>query len=164
MAAPALELVRTIRIPTDAEFGEKTFIESEALDDLASELRFRHNMPTEVKIAVLWKQKGGKSGGKIVLGQANLTASGLLGFYAPVEVVIWLAADHLRELQATPETIEALLFHELCHVAVDEEKLTPKLVAHDFAGFAAELEHYGMWDTELRRAGEAFQQARMFAP
>jgi hypothetical protein len=77
--------------------------------------------------------------------------------------VIWIAADACRERNYGPKHFEAIVFHELQHAGVDDEG-NPVVVAHDFAGFLSELDEYGLWETDLERAADAFIQAEMFTP
>lgn len=151
-----------VRIPDDGDFNDQTFIYSESLIALAKELRAKHKLPTEISLDVLWKRKGGKSGGTPTYSKANLTTSGLLGYYAGnTDVVIWLAADHCRERGFTTKHIRALLYHELLHITYDDN-LMPTLRGHDFAGFLDELREYGAWDTDLGAAKAAFEQAKLW--
>jgi hypothetical protein len=65
------------------------------------------------------------------------------------------------------------VFHELLHCALKEVEVKdkdtgetdteyrPALVRHDFELFAAEVEEYGLWTAELRRAKPLFEQAEL---
>jgi hypothetical protein len=48
---------------------------------------------------------------------------------------------------ATPEQRFAGVYHLLLHCWLNEGR--PRLVQHDFAGFAAEIIHYGPWSKDL---------------
>jgi hypothetical protein len=152
---------RLVMPPEDDEF-DGDFLPALAVEKLADELRMRHNMPTEISIAYLWKRKGGKTKGKTVLGRCNMV-SGLTKYYGSVDFVIWLAADNCREAALTQHQFEALIHHELQHAGVDDESLEPKLIGHDIEEFRATIEHYGLWDADLIAAAHSFEQARMFA-
>lgn len=149
-----------IRPPYDGDFGDDQFLDAPSLISLAMMLRRTKRLPN-VKLDVLWKRKGGKSQGIPTLSKAVLTVSGLAGYYTAADAVIWLAADHIRERAYSPTQIEAILYHELCHLTIDEEG-TPALRPHDFAGFLAELEHYGCWDDDLATAKAHFEQAGLW--
>lgn len=109
-------------------------------------------------ISYLWKRKGGAQGGGARLGAA-VKASGLVRYFSNGQIVIWLAADHVRDARFTPRQIEALLFHELLHVAIDEETGEITLLAHDFEGFRSEIEEYGFWRPSAKSMAKAFQLA-----
>ena len=136
-----------------------------ALNRLAQFVCDKHNdllgHVGDYQIEYLWKKKGGKRLGANRMGACG-KPSGLLKHYAATDFVIWLAADHLREENYTQDQIEALMFHELSHIAVPEEDesgdLTPpKLAPHDFEGFVADVERYGFWEPSLKRMGRAVQ-------
>ena len=162
---PGLKVVggSRIEIPDTRTFGAEVFIPAPELLALANKLRDRHEMPTEITLDVLWKREGGKSRGHEVWSKTSLATSGILGFYSPADVVIWVAADHLAKRKADNKLFEALLFGELCRIGFDDN-LKPVLNPPDFAGFKRELEHYGLWRQDLEGAAEAFEQARMFVP
>ena len=92
----------------------------------------------ECEIDYLWKGDGGRSGGKATLGKTE-KPSGLTLYYGNTDYVIWLAADHVGGLEFTNWQVEALLYHELCHVREEEDENGNKKLAiapHDFEGFA----------------------------
>lgn len=150
-----------IRPPTDADFADADFLADPGLQMLADFLRDKYDLPTEIHVEALWKRKGGKSRGKSVYGKAVLTTSGLAGYYSgETEAVVWLAADHITAAGWDARRIEAALHHELLHVGADDQ-LTPTLIAHDFAGFTAELDRYGCWYSDLMDAKLHFEQARL---
>lgn len=117
-------------------------------------------------ISYLWKRKGGQSGGKVILGKCAKTPP-MVKTYRASTFTIWLAADHVRDHDLSQDQIEALLFHELCHAGLEEvenEKtgdvtIRPVVWAHDLEMFSAEVEEYGLWRSELRRAKDTFEQA-----
>jgi len=152
---------KVVAIPSDETFSGEEYIPAPELREIADMLRERHNMPTEITIECVWKRKGGNHQGKTRLAFCMKT-SGLAKFYSSYDFVIWVAADHLREWNPTPEQIEALIFHELHHAGVEEESLDPIVVGHDFEGFRADLENYGLWTPDLTNAAPAFEQVRMF--
>ncbi|OGT54313.1 MAG: hypothetical protein A3E01_15220 [Gammaproteobacteria bacterium RIFCSPHIGHO2_12_FULL_63_22] len=114
----------------------------------------------ECSVTYLWKKKGGAKSGKGVYGKLT-KSSGLVGYFAGTEYVLWLAADHIKALGFTAYQVEALLFHELCHIDIEEDedseegKLTTK--GHDIEAFRAEVEHYGFWDEDLRAFATTMQ-------
>ena len=152
-------------IPTEDQFDEEDYRDAPDLYKIVLVLMDRHPEKfahlSQVPFATLWKREGGKAHGKLLLGQVK-KISGLAKFYGNVELVICLSADHLRVGKATYRVIEAVVAHEMAHVAWDAEKGKVYLVPHDFEGFSFELREYGTWRTDLKIASEAFQQIGLF--
>jgi hypothetical protein len=118
------------------------------LDDVAGRLIEQHNdlaFLGSVRLAFLWKREGGETGGKLTIGQCQ-KANPLVRYFGHVDLVIWLAADHLSAQPA--RFIEAALFHELLHAEIND-KGKPVVRPHDYAGFRRELEEYGAWYGDL---------------
>lgn len=153
--APAVALYW---VPEDASFGAQDYREAEDLRTLAvkiiadcSELSHLSDMPG---FTFLWKRKGGQAKGAAVQGK-TIKLSGLPGYLSQSPLVVWLAADECRGW--TRREVEALLYHELRHIARDAEgKLS--LVPHDVEAFASEIERYGLWQPNLRTFGKAVRQ------
>lgn len=167
----SLDPDRPVPIPEDHHFiddedHETDFLQAQELRGIAlnlintHETRFSHL--ANASFVVLWKRIGGSKAGKFTLGQTQRTG-GLVRFYAEVEFVIWLAADHLRILKPDRKQIDALLFHELCHIAWDPMKGRRYIVGHDFQGFIAEVKEYGAWMKDLELAARVMQQLPLFA-
>ncbi len=117
----------------------------------------------DVRIAYLWKRKGGRSGGKLVFGRV-MPAPPVLAALAEerVDFVIWLAADHGRDARWTGRHVEALLFHELKHLEHDLDAGRITAVAHDFEGFYDELVEYGSDSPVAREPLERIRQLSLF--
>ena len=153
------------RIPSESEFTSE-FLASAHLDDLAQELIEQYDELEhlqEVRIRVCWKQKGGAKAGKSVLGKCS-KPSGLLLFFSELDFVIWLAADHCRDWNFTNHQLEALVYHELCHAGVefdDDDQPKYGLLPHDVEMFTSELDRYGLWMDDLKRAKHAFDQVTL---
>lgn len=82
------------------------------------------------------------------------------------EFIITLNWQNCRDAELKAWQLEALIYHELNHIAPpDEEQLNaaPTVIGHDFEGFGAELERYGMWHQSLEAAGEAFAQLGLWS-
>lgn len=148
-------------VPPEIDFEREgaTFLEdanlSRTMHDLIEahpRLRFLQRLGVDV----FWKQKGGLKGGKPVFSKAT-KPSGLLRQYSEQDFILWLAADHMRELCASAYTVEAALFNALLYCGQDDEG-KPKLLAPDFTGFFVEVEHYGPWHEDLQRVGIVFEQ------
>ena len=135
----------SLPLPTSGTSGTGT---------IASDLtRFGHLRDREV--VYLWKASGGKANGKLVLGKCQ-KATGLVAHFSKADWVVWLAADHGRDLGLTRWQVEAGLYHELLHAGADEVG-TPTLYPHDAEMFRAEIEQYGLWKSDLRFVADSFQ-------
>jgi hypothetical protein len=155
--------------PESALDGE--FTDAQDLADLGEHLiaKHKHRVASETRITYAWKDKGGKSKGKLTFGKC-IKPSGrekwLLQCAKEADVLIWLAADHLRLMGATHKVVEAALWHELSHIGETEEPdeapegWMPELaiVPHDVEMFASELTYYGEWRSELSIAVNAVKQ------
>lgn len=150
-------------IPAATEFGQGKYIDAPELAEVGRPLRsnlseFSHLLPLEIHM--LWKLKGGQSAGKPTLGKC-VKASDLVGHYSEAHWIIWVAADHCREMSITRLQMEALIYHELSHAGQDDETMEPKTVGHDVEMFGAEVRMYGLWKDDLKLVAPAFEQARL---
>ena len=109
----------------------------------------------EFRIQYLWKRKGGKSRGSVTLGMC-IKLSGLAKYFGKVDFVIWLAADHCRERPGL--NFAGTMFHELMHVDKDENDL-PVTRPHEWEGFSAEVERFGIWRPSMQPIARAFQES-----
>ncbi len=135
------------------------WMQSTDLESVADDIITRYNMDAkQFRVGYCWKKNGGKRGGKPILGKTT-RASGQSGFLAGVDVMIWLAADHLNGL--APDVVEAVLHHELLHIGEDEDTGELIIIEHDFTGFVLELDRYGAYTLDLAIAKQAFEQARL---
>ncbi len=101
--------------------------------------------------------RNGVMGGR---GRGDAPRPSRTGWYGALEVTIWVAADHVREFHLDERRVESVLYHELCHFGRnDEAELV--LVAHEWAGFASEIEVYGLLMPDTRAIAPAFKQARL---
>lgn len=138
----------------EAEFLEAPELERLALEIIGRHKRFRH-LAREFTVVYLWKSAGGMSNGSDTLGKCT-KPSGLLKHFSETHFVIWLAADHIRARLLSPNQIEGILYHELCH-ADQNDKGEPVIIGHDWAGFASEIEEYGFYLADVRRISQAVQ-------
>lgn len=105
------------------------------------------DFPAEAGVRYLWKAQGGHTAGKGTYGKC-VKASGLTEFLADADYVIWLAHDFVSELRFTNYQVEALLYHNLLHVIVEQSEDGPvklKVRAHDIEAFREEISEYGFW-------------------
>ena len=151
-------------IPQDDEFEDKSFMVAPALEAVGSLLIYENSKFSFLKgvdILYCWKRDGGKSNNKIVLGKiGKINPRERFLCDDKYQFLMWIAADHTRQGQFTEFQMEALVFHELCHLGkMANGEIV--LLAHDFEGFAAELEAYGLWKSDLRQLG-FLQQGKLF--
>lgn len=146
-------------------FLGRDFKEDDDLEILASQLIAAHETTLghcrNLRIAYLWKRKGGGKGGKGTLGKCQ-SLSGVAQHWGRADILIWLAADHCADLKLNARQLEALLFHELLHIGWDADKGQAFIAEHDFAGFIKELELYGAWDADLQMLARNRTQLRLF--
>lgn len=109
-----------------------------------------HLASIDKEIAIITREKAGKSGGQVVLGKTR-KAPGILGVLGSVDYkfIIELANDEWNNL--TDKQRLALMDHHLCHCSVVEDENTGdlkcSLLSPDFVGFRGELERHGIWRT-----------------
>ena len=119
-----------------------------------------------VKIHYLWRRKGRKKAARAVLGTCQ-KLSGLARFgLGGGEFLIILDAENCEELGLSAWQLEALIYHELNHIAPpeeDEAAAGPTLVGHDAELFNAEIRRYGLWKSDLRITSKAFDDLPLFA-
>lgn len=161
---------RVIRVPQDAEFGADDFIAAAGIQAVADRLIGQRDdlqhLREDCQIIYVWKRKGGVTGGHRTLGKTQ-KPSGLLRHFSQATFVVWIAADHARDLGFSERDLEALTYHELLHTAWEaEDEDTPDigrytLVGHDVEAFAAEIRAYGLWKQDLREMGQTIKQLRL---
>lgn len=152
-------------VPGEEKFVKEDcdYLEAPDLEQIAGkliEVQGGFGYLRELKIVYLWKRKGGKRGGKAILGRCQ-RPTGLLTKFCDADFIVWLGADHHAALRSTRFQVEATVFHELCHTDLDEEKDQPRLVPHDYEGFCREVEIYGVWHSDLAKAAKSFQQMNL---
>jgi hypothetical protein len=135
------------------------YLPSQEIEEMAAALieqypQFHVIAENGYRITYLWKSKGGKSKGRLRRGQCQ-KLTGLPYYFGETDFVIWLAADHLRDRPNF--NFRRLVFHELKHIAVDENGQAT-CVGHEFEGFVDEVEEFGIWDEGMKPLAEAFQQ------
>jgi hypothetical protein len=114
---------------------------------------------TRQSVIYLWKRKGGTYQGQGVMGKC-VKMSGLGKYFSEAIWVVWLAADHLVDLEITRRQVEALLHHELLHAGEsepdDDGTTKPVVEGHDFDGFGLNVQRFGTWFAPLQLAAKAF--------
>lgn len=151
-------------VPTEDEFGDYTYLDAPSIERIADALIERKPEFAHLgmySIGYFWKVKAGKKMGKVVAGKES-KASGLLAYKLQATYVIEVSADVARTFNNLQ--LEALVYHELCHLGVDEDddgNTTPRVAAHDIEMFLAEYRSYGPWHLDLVNAERTFQQTRL---
>jgi len=101
------------------------------------------------EIAIVFREKAGKSGGQAVLGMSRRVAPLVNALSDKTyRFVLELAADQW-EHQLTAKQREALLDHLLCMCRCEEDPKTGdikySIAKPDFTAFRENLERYGVW-------------------
>lgn len=97
------------------------------------------------RIKFLLNTKPRRTKGRQILGSCRLFAERDL-HYHDWDAEIILDKEFWEE---QPDKRKALLFHELCHIGVDDETGELISVAHDLEEFYAVWKHFGDWKGEL---------------
>lgn len=146
--------------------GELDFVDAPDLQQIGWALinfypaKFAHLQDTN--LIYLWKREGGEKAKRSTLSMC-IKPSGVLQYFSGADFVIWLAADHCRDYRLTAHQIEALVFHELLHAWVDD-KGKRAVIGHDWEGFTAEIDEYGLWLGDLDKVAQSMMQLQMFEP
>lgn len=159
-------------IPPESAFVEgdlvHDYLEAPELARLAREVIAQHSdvlvSHDEIRIRYVWRRRGPVVNDRPVFGRCT-RASGLVRFFGKADAIISLSADHLRELRPTRHAIEAILYHELSHIEVVEDKegiMRVRIRPHDAEVFTEEIRRFGLWWDDLRRLGEAVKQAALW--
>lgn len=156
----------TVQPPADKDFYSEDFLDAPDIEAVAEMLRERHNLPVSITFAFRWKRKGGKKGGAPTRGWCSKLSGPAKHFSGGKDFLIWLAADTCREARFSQDQYVALIYHELLFAGVDIDdetfEETPVMRRVDFEGFVEEIEHYGLWEDNLRRFADAVKQAPLF--
>lgn len=154
-------------IPNGKDFIEGDYLEGKVLARIGEAIidrypRFDQLIETdfgEVRIRYLWVKGEKRSGGHIVLGWCQ-KANGMTKWFTGVDYVIGIQAEALQLFNFTNLQLEALIFHELCHIRVEIKKGELKYgsVGHDQEIFHDEVRYYGLWLPSLEETDQAFKQ------
>ena len=96
----------------------------------------------QIPIAIRWKRAGGTSGGKRILGQ-SIKATSLHRHFVGDVFIVWLAADHARDLGLDVLQLERLLFDQLVRCQFDD-KGRPFIAAADVQENLATISQFGI--------------------
>lgn len=112
------------------EIGERLIAELEELADVRE---------AEITIVYLASTLAKKQKGKLVFGQCEKIAD-KYKWGIPADFTITVFEPNIEGF--TPEQVEALIFHELLHVGVEDDRLFIR--PHDIEDFSAVLKKYGV--------------------
>lgn len=150
-----------ITIPWDDAFEGKDYKPAPELEELAAtlvEMYSELSFIAEFRLRVLWKREAPAAGSKEVAGRCK-ALSGELAYFARADWLIWIAADFAAVNSWGPREIEAVLYHELRHCAIrGKDEIRPAVRQHDLETFFSEVERYGTWTLDLRRAKAVFMK------
>lgn len=128
------------------------FMEAPDLEQIA-EILFER-FPMELRIArpvdikYLWRAHATKAKGRVRLGTCQ-RSNGLSAFWSGTEFIIIVAADEAERLQLTYTTAQAIVFHELKHIGLNDNWETT-IVGHDVETFVDELRLFPGWHEALK--------------
>ena len=155
----------TVRVPQEGEFPALGFLPAPELDTLLESLQQQYPdvfaALEMVTVRVLWKAKGGVSHGRAKTAW-TVKQSGLSRYFSDCDFVLWVAADHVRDLGLN---VRSLLFHEAQHCGYEEgedgAEGKPVYVGHDAELFAADVTRLDRaeWLDFVTEAADAFKQA-----
>lgn len=104
---------------------------------------FKDIREAEITIVYLASEQAKKQKGKLVFGQCEKIAD-KYKWGIPADFTITVFEPNIEGF--TPEQVEALIFHELLHVGVEDDRLFIR--PHDIEDFSAVLKKYGVdWAT-----------------
>ena len=104
---------------------------------------FKDIREAEITIVYLASTQAKKQKGKLVFGQCEKIAD-KYKWGIPADFTITVFEPNIEGF--TPEQVEALIFHELLHVGVEDDRLFIR--PHDIEDFSAALKKYGVdWAT-----------------
>lgn len=112
--------------------GEKVIAANEKLEHL--------NSPS-CRIAYQYSSQEKKSNKKTTYADTERIKDKLKAFL-PYDFIITFYQPNTVELDA--ETMERLMYHELCHVGYDEDSGAYSIIPHDVEDFRDVIEHWGL--------------------
>jgi hypothetical protein len=101
-----------------------------------------HRRLDGARIAVIMRDKGGERGGRKVMAKAAMPTPAMEPLLREKFSFILCIAQDAWEV-ADPKQRDAMLDHELCHCAIDDDG--PFIRPHDLEEFADVIERRGFW-------------------
>jgi hypothetical protein len=165
---PAAHLVSSAAfpLPNPNDFLRE-FLEDENLESLLEALivHYPEFAPFgDLTIRVLWQKDAGKEDGRLKLGSLS-KQSNMTRYLANVDYVVVVNYKAAAVYELNNWQMEALLFHQLEHIEIDEDddgEVKLKTRPHDMALFYAEVLNYGTWTLDLKNTANAFRQATLW--
>jgi hypothetical protein len=149
-------------VPVESAFEGKDFMSAPGLRAIADawiseteELAHLRGIP----IRYFWKRRGGLKGGNPRLGNLQ-KPSGIVRYsLGHPTLLMWVAADHVRDLKLDHDKIRAAVLHELCKASPDpDDHSAYRVVGPDAEVFTLELQKCGLWSMDLREVGAHVKQ------
>jgi hypothetical protein len=157
-----------VPVPEEGEFSVDGFLPAPELDTLLERLTQEYPDVFEalemVTVRCLWKAKGGSSHGRPKTGW-TVKQTGLNRHFAECDFVLWLAADHIRDLGLN---VRSILFHEAQHCGYQEGEDGAEgkavYVGHDAELFTADITRLDRsdWLDFVNEVASAFEQPGLF--
>lgn len=161
----------TFMVPTAAKFGTAPYLAAPALEEIAARLmanKADFDAHRDLSIIYRWKAKGGNAKGLPKLAGIDRVTGQTLAFIAgpAPDLLVWLAADTLRDSAVTDLQVEAILFDQLAAIewsdGDEDGDPTWRLVGPEIMCHLATLEEYGPFTRRLLAAKPAFAQPGLF--
>lgn len=124
------------------------------LEMAKSIIRDHHPLLLEAKVGFMYRSEAQKSSGRYVLGHAKKVSEDMKVFL-DFDFIIWIAQANFQRMEIDQQ--RALVDHELCHCIMGPNGWAIR--HHDFEDFIQIIQRHGMWSTDLKWAGKAFQEA-----
>lgn len=135
---------------------------AEEAQEIAKKLIEKHHSRLKgAKIEWIFRSKGAKKRGTVVLGNAA-KLSAKLNYMTDATFVIELAEDRWGML--TKDQQRALVDHQLCHCDQRYDKKGNRVWCtrdHDFEDFYSVIERHGLWKKDLKHLGEVVKQLNL---
>lgn len=114
-----------------------------------------HPSLRQVNIVFMFRDKAGRSGGKLVYGHAAKVSAQMRPLLDDADFIIWVSQEDWEQKKSPWRA--ALIDHLLCHCVNDsgETSIRP----HDTEEFIEVIERHGLWSPSLLRADRALMAA-----
>lgn len=160
-ADAATKAARRYPVPQDSAFGDEAAKRAPDLEIIANRLiRSVRQLRSlaYVKIRFYWKKAGGSLEGIAKRVDPFLKLETGTETQDGAQMMIWLAADKLRERNASELYVERTLFDALLSIDADG-KSGPAIAPPDFQCRYGTVLRYGLMTTDERIAGRVIEQA-----
>lgn len=158
------DLEEALRAPIPAEWPkDESYLEARPPAELADVLMRAglHEHLVNAKIAYVWR-KDQRSAGRVRLGKAS-KASSKIQFLTGYDFIIEFNWTAWRDVLRRDEQRVAIVDHELCHCARDDETGKWTIRHHDVEEFGEIVRRWGLWKEDLRIFGMEVSQLDLFS-